>query len=844
MYQNKITLIEIKRLISSSEHQKEFINKLFEPLKNPVKLTFLDSYLHKNTKTFMNGNYGRQTNKNCGNFNEIIRKNITILNNFARQLQDSVIFNKMLDSVKKIADIGVLNAEHEVFGLIEKDIDAMPENFMKYINNRIDTGKFHEALLFLILWSIYGECIEKLAPVYEKFPENMATEKCDTKKNDTVHLLTSTKPCRPVFKGRDELLLQMYKHFQDKKHFLFLQGTGGIGKSELAKRYAEKYNSSYDVIVFAECDDSLISAVNDDNTFPLTENFISKRSDETERQFYERKLSQLKKTTDKTLVILDNVDYFSEELEGFLSVPFDVIITTRYNYFSEYSANTKIVSAIENRRTLREIMSAYCEKSVDDDPFTDKLIDMFEGHTMAIELVAKQMKASNLTPEDMYRVLENNEEAELHETFRMLNYDSAQRNIANHMQRLFNIVSLNKDEQYIMMCLSLLPLSGMDKGKFRKCCDLADYSDINRLIERSWVRETDGCVSVHALVQETIKITLKPDLIKCIDFINGFMKEFPSVIFYHVSYSEKSKVWEIAHHIYKCFPEPTEELYDFYEWLELIFNHYKKNYISLEIANKLLSIYKQKFGENHFRTVRMFCRTCCSEKEYYSVDEATENLEKGRKIILGLENKSYREILYISDIDLFLSNKYTEYYDLPNNEFLIARVEELCNEIIKIRTSIKNSSIQPIDRCLIVPYRNFAFAAVCRHEYDNAYFYINKAIEECDKFGLEYEYATIDYLKSKMMKEQGNIPFAIDYMRSAIQKHIEYFEKYDIRTIYMTNELGDLYRQIGDTENAVISYQKAVDYINCSHLCFELYGEISEKLQSIMENKQLQELQE
>ncbi len=840
LYQNKITLFEIKKLISSLEHQKDFLNKLFEPLKKPAKPTFLDSYLCKNKKHFMNGNYDIQTNENCRNHGKIIRKNIRMLESFAEQLQDNVIFNKMLDSVKNIVDVGILNTKHEVFGLIQKDINAMPDSFVKCINNCIDTEKFYEALLFLILWSIYGECIEKISPVYEEFTENMSTEKYDTKKNNTVRLLTNTKPCRPVFKGRNELLLQMYKHFQSKNHFLFLQGTGGIGKSELAKRYAEKYQSSYDVIVFAECDDSLISAVNDDNTFPLTENFISKRSDETEQQFYERKLSQLKKMTDRTLIILDNMDYFSEELDNFLSVPFDVIITTRYNYFSEYSANTKIVTAIENRQTLIEIFSTYCDRNVDE-PFTDMLIDMFEGHTMAIELVAKQMKVSNLTSEAMYKILKNNEEAELNETFRVLNYDSKQRNIASHMQRLFNIALLSEDEQYIMMCLSLLPLSGMDKEKFKKCCNLSNFSDINRLIERSWVRESDGCISVHALIRETIKITLKPDLIKCIDFINGLMYEFPSIKFYHTSYSEKSSLWEIAHHIYKCFPEPTEKLYDFYEWLELIFNHYRINHISLEIANKLLSIYKQNFGENHFRTARIFCRTCCSEKEYYSIDEATKNLEKGREIIINLKNKSDKEVLYVSDIDLFLSNKYTEYYDLSNNEFLTARVEELCNEMIKIRTSFKGTSIQPIYLCLIVPYRNLAFVAVCRHEYDKAYFYINKAIEECDKLGLEYEYSTIDYLKSRMMKEQGNILFAIDYMRSAIQKHIEYFEKYEMRNIYMTYELGDLYRQIDDTENAVIHYRKAIEYINDSHLCLGLRGEIADKIKSIVDKKELQE---
>lgn len=338
LYQNKITLIEIKKCISSLEHQKDFINKLFEPLRNSTKPTFLDSYLYKNTRTFMNGNYNEQTNEKCKNYGKMIRKNITMLDNFSKQLQDDVVFDKMLDSVKKVADVGVPNTEHKVFELIEKDIDAMPESFVKCIRSCINTGNFCKALLFLILWSIYGECIEKLSPVYEKFSESIVTEKYDTRKFDTVHLLNSTKPCRPVFKGRDKLIFQMYKHFQNKKHFLFLQGTGGIGKSELAKRYAEKYSSSYDVIVFAECEDSLISAVNDDSIFPLTDNFISKRSDETEQQFYERKLNQLKKMNDRILVILDNVDYFSEELDDFLSVPFDVIITTRYNYFSEYSA--------------------------------------------------------------------------------------------------------------------------------------------------------------------------------------------------------------------------------------------------------------------------------------------------------------------------------------------------------------------------------------------------------------------------------------------------------------------------------------------------------------------------
>lgn len=149
-YKNKITLLKIQKLISSIEEQNKFINKLFDPLKKPKKLTFLDSYMGKNKTYFMNGNYMKNRN------DVIIRVNTRMLKNFTEQLQDDVIFKKMLASVENIFDVGILNAEHKVFGLIEKDMEAMPEKFIKSINNCIDSKKFYEALLFLIIWSIQG----------------------------------------------------------------------------------------------------------------------------------------------------------------------------------------------------------------------------------------------------------------------------------------------------------------------------------------------------------------------------------------------------------------------------------------------------------------------------------------------------------------------------------------------------------------------------------------------------------------------------------------------------------------------------------------------------------------
>lgn len=831
-YKNKITLLKIQKLISSIEEQNKFINKLFDPLKKPKKLTFLDSYMGKNKTYFMNGNYMKNRN------DVIIRVNTRMLKNFTEQLQDDVIFKKMLASVENIFDVGILNAEHKVFGLIEKDMEAMPEKFIKSINNCIDSKKFYEALLFLIIWSIYGECIKELAPVYEKFYMiNIDTGKYDENKNDTIRLVSNTKPCRDVFKGRDELLLQIHEHFQNKRHFLFLQGTGDIGKSELAKQYADKYSSSYDVIVFAECDESLVSAVNDNNKF-LFEPIISKSDNETEQQLYERKLSALRRQTDRILVILDNMDYLSEEIDSFLSVPFDVIITTRYNYSEHYSDKTRIIGAIENRQTLRKIFSEYYGKNISSDHFTDMLIDMFESHTMAIELIAKQMKKSKLTPEKMYNILEKSEETELHETFVVRNYSPTQKNISGYMQKLFNIASLNENEQYIMKCLSLLPISGMNKSDFKKCCNFVDYSVINGLVERSWIREIDDCISIHALIQETVKIVLKPDLLDCIKFLNGMIREFSESWCYYANREEKDKISQIIIHIYNNFPEPTPELYDFFEWTLVILTHCS-NHFAFEIIKKLAVVYEKEFDENHFRTANIYGMVGYVNKNCSFIDESVYCFKKCVNIIENLENKSAEQMIYLSNIYVTLTNIYTEYYDLQNNKILLNETIMLCNKIIEIRTNFKGRIDNSFNLSLVAPYRNLAWTAICCRNYNEAYKYIEKSSSEYKKSDSEFELFLINLTKSRISQEHGDLQSSIDYMCSAIKQYEKHFgSNRVIKTIQMYIELGDLYIKTGNPDYisyASECYRKAIEYMHGSNSCMKFYNEVIEKLQSISE---------
>ena len=61
-------------------------------------------------------------------------------------------------------------------------------------------------------------------------------------------------PERPeCFFGRERELEQIVQNFRNGNHVVFLQGIGGIGKSELAAVYALSQRENYEVVIFSNC---------------------------------------------------------------------------------------------------------------------------------------------------------------------------------------------------------------------------------------------------------------------------------------------------------------------------------------------------------------------------------------------------------------------------------------------------------------------------------------------------------------------------------------------------------------------------------------------------------------
>ena len=216
-----------------------------------------------------------------------------------------------------------------------------------------------------------------------------------------AHRLVSQMPTpRDIFQGRDGLLEQMRQSFAEGKRVLFLEGIGGIGKSELAKQYACRNQKDYDHVVFLTYPGSLLQLVC--NPAALVIEGLEQAPEESDRTFFDRKLSVLASITDsRTLLIVDNFDVDNDpDLNAFLRGSYRVIFTTRNAHPGQ---TTLRIGTIDDMDSLMGIFSENygCEPAEDEKDDLMELFRLVECHTYTIELIAKQMEASFMSTAEM-----------------------------------------------------------------------------------------------------------------------------------------------------------------------------------------------------------------------------------------------------------------------------------------------------------------------------------------------------------------------------------------------------------------------------------------------------------
>lgn len=339
------------------------------------------------------------------------------------------------------------------------------------------------------------------------------------------YLMSSIGMPQPFFIGRDRELAQVHEIYQEND-IVFMSGIGGIGKSELAKNYVKTYRNDYDSIIYTTYNGSFQGLINDDSNVHIA-NF-SQCQDEKPQDYFKRKLRKLKELCDsKVLFIIDNLDNSELEdeeqkrLSDIFSIGCKFLITTRIREWGYFVYDLDVLSEKSDLVTLfcryflnNTVGKEFSLAGIADEEASaiSEIINYVDGHTLSVELIARQTKAGFLTPARMLAKLKEHGLSGSGKEKVNSTKDNRQskKTAFDHMNAIFDIANLSEQEKYVLANMALMPIEGISGDLFKDCCGLEDFDTVNKLVDCGWLNREDDIIKMHPVIGEIAAV-------RCID---------------------------------------------------------------------------------------------------------------------------------------------------------------------------------------------------------------------------------------------------------------------------------------------------------------------------------------
>ena len=431
----------------------------------------------------------------------------------------AIVFNKIMgrmpeDKEKKRFSKYDFDKDSVIFENISPSVfKKLTVLFRKTLGENIDNRFESDAELY--------ECLEEILKISDK----------------RIPFLNNVRwSVTPNAVGREEEIEEIHNRLK-KDNSVFIRAMGGVGKSELAKMYAEKYKSVYDTIQFVTFEESLKHTVCDNLMFTNfnEDYYMGKKDDIDEKAVFKEKLKLFESFDENTLIIIDNFNVsFDEDIDKIITNKprgHKVIFTTR-NFNEDYEDKYLELKNMSEETCLKLYFDFYGNMKKNREDSIDTIKDMLRVisyNTLLIKLIALNCRKQRIKPEIM---LEKLKKCELSSIKGKINIDSENKACSGkdlllyeHLCTVFDVSGLKKKEKYIMMNLSLAGRTKIDASKFAEWCGLDDFDDINSLVECGWAEldiEND-MISLHHVISDVSYEELRPDGVKCSNFISSII---------------------------------------------------------------------------------------------------------------------------------------------------------------------------------------------------------------------------------------------------------------------------------------------------------------------------------
>ncbi len=321
--------------------------------------------------------------------------------------------------------------------------------------------------------------------------------------------------CNQAFIGRKDEIKSISSHLSDQS-VLFITGMAGIGKSEVAKAYAQKNRKKYTNVIYLYYTGDLRKDIAN-----LT--FADDSVEMNEEIRFENHYKVMQKLHTDTLLILDNFNVLPKDepfLKELLKNNMQILITSRCklkNYdFIE-------VKELDKEKELTDLFYKHCPSAKSDPESVTAIIEEVNGHTLTVCMAALTLEASGIEPEELLQELrscgigQSNEEIEV---FKDDEFSYA--SMIGHLRKLMKLNGLNADSIDILRSLSLLPVSGVPKNAFKLWLELDSLKGVNELIRYGIINEDteNKTIALHPLIQEVAITETIPTVSDCHVMLN------------------------------------------------------------------------------------------------------------------------------------------------------------------------------------------------------------------------------------------------------------------------------------------------------------------------------------
>ena len=325
---------------------------------------------------------------------------------------------------------------------------------------------------------------------------------------------------------------------------LVLSGLGGMGKTELARRFGSTYSAGR--VFFAQFRGSFYDTVADSVAFGIP-GMEEQRLDAAQR--YTLAMEQLRLCGEQDLLIIDNADggarfadLKDETYEALCGLPLRLLLTTRHEVPGAIEvtrlANDELHRIFENHRV--------CARREE----LEELIRAVDGHTMTVDLMARTMVGGwkPVTPRMLLDALQEQslKEQPYEPVGTDYNREKRQDRIYDHLRIVFDVAGIPEEAKDVLRCAALLPEGGMEPELFGNALPEEARSALNGLLNHGWLQRKEGLVTIHPVVRLVCRTELEPTDGNCEEFLDGIRNQYDPKRYDHVKFRQMAELFEHA----------------------------------------------------------------------------------------------------------------------------------------------------------------------------------------------------------------------------------------------------------------------------------------------------------